>query len=232
MTEASGSVGGLTASRGFAGSYFRRRAVPVNPRTTRQQSARSAIGALSNRWATLTQGQRDSWNYYASQVQMVNALGATFYASGFNHYCRSNSVRIGFVGDDKIVDDGPTIYNKGSTPDVQAGAYVVSVGGVLTLAPDCFLADALVTPHADSRILEFVTGPLSPTVGWYKGPYHFVGEEAVLGSASQPQTLDFDSDIPFLPAGGEQVGFKLVVSRNDGRLTGTFYGRVLTTAAP
>jgi len=163
---------------------------------------------------------------------MVNKLGATFYASGFNHYCRSNTVRIGFIGDDKIVDDGPTVYNKGSTPDVQAGDYIVSVGGVLTLAPECFIADAASSPHADDRILEFVTGPLSPTVTWYKGPYHFVGEEALAGSGSQPQTLDFDSDIPFLAAGGEQCGFKLVVSRADGRLSAPFYGRITTTAAP
>ncbi len=91
VSSMSGSVGGTTASRNRGGQYFRRRAIPTNPSSTAQQSVRAILAAQSQAWSDLTAAQRASWELWASQNPVVNALGNQITLSGHMSFIRINS---------------------------------------------------------------------------------------------------------------------------------------------
>lgn len=78
----SGSLAGQTSSRNRFGQYRRSRAIPVNPNTSAQQSARDDFSAASQAWRGLTQAQRDAWAAFAATRPRTNSLGQTIYLTG------------------------------------------------------------------------------------------------------------------------------------------------------
>lgn len=92
--QASGSVGAVTYSRNRYGVYMRRRAAPVNPRTTAQGTARARFGNLSQQWRTLTAAQRTEWNAQAPNVTLYNSLGAQYTPSGAQYFVGLNVNRL------------------------------------------------------------------------------------------------------------------------------------------
>lgn len=109
IIQMSGSIAGNTFARNRYGNYVRARTKPTNPNTTRQQGIRSAIAEATVRWSTvLNQAGRDIWNLYAANVAMKNRLGETVTLTGFNHYIRSNALRLqlGFAA----IDAGPDLF--------------------------------------------------------------------------------------------------------------------------
>ena len=62
VTQASGSVGGMTFSRNRYGMYTRAKGLPVNPNSEFQQAVRQIFSGLSSAWnGVLTSGQRSGW---------------------------------------------------------------------------------------------------------------------------------------------------------------------------
>jgi hypothetical protein len=86
-----GSVAGNTWSRNKGGVYVRRRAVPTNPNSARQQAARSILGSLAGQWATLSSTQRQQWRDYAEAHPVQNALGESIALSGQQWYVGLNA---------------------------------------------------------------------------------------------------------------------------------------------
>jgi len=79
----SGSTGANTYSRNRYGSYRRRRVVPVNPNTARQNGARSAFrGAVAAWGSILSQLQRDQWNNWAATTPWLNKAGQAVFLTG------------------------------------------------------------------------------------------------------------------------------------------------------
>lgn len=79
----SGSTGNNTYSRNRYGSYRRRRSLPVNPNTARQNGARSAFRAAVAAWGSiLTQLQRDQWNNWAAATPWLNKAGQSVFLTG------------------------------------------------------------------------------------------------------------------------------------------------------
>lgn len=87
----SGSEAGTTASRNRYGQYFRRRAVPVQPRTPSQLNQRARMSTNAAAWRALTDGQRAGWLSLGLMIQRTDSLGQTYDLNGFGAYCSVNN---------------------------------------------------------------------------------------------------------------------------------------------
>src|SRR3972149_1576389 len=95
ITQASGSIFGMTFSHNRGGAYIRARTVPTNPGSAYQPAVRGFLSQLVNHWQdTLTPEEREAWQYYAENVSVPNALGDPVFLSGLNHYVRANVPRL------------------------------------------------------------------------------------------------------------------------------------------
>jgi len=215
ITQGSGSVGGLTLSRGRSGMYFRGRAMPVNPGTAYQASVRAAMAQLAVGWNDLlTADQRAAWAAYAAQVSMTNKLGDPVFLTGMNHYIRSNVARLQ-VGLDRV-DDAPIIYNVGQFTEPTLS--IVTADDDVSVAFDN--TDEWAN-EADSALLVFGSVPKSLTIGYFKGPYQYLG--AVAGDAVTPPTSPAAFDLHAPIAVGQKAFFRTVVTRADGRYSYPIY---------
>jgi len=148
VTQASGSIGGLTAAHNKGGMYLRSRATPVNPQTAAQVAIRNAMSQLTTAWQeTLTAAQRDAWRTYAENVLLPDKLGEPRNIGGIGMYIRSNVPRLqaGLAR----VDDGPVVFDQRT---FTAPTVVLSEGGT---------NDLQVTSNAgDDWVAE--TGAIAP----------------------------------------------------------------------
>jgi hypothetical protein len=91
LANLSGSIGAVTWSHNRGGPYARRRSVPVNPNTAKQQSVRQALGIVSGIWRSLTPPQQVAWGDWAALNPVVNSLGQTIQLSGQSAFCSLNA---------------------------------------------------------------------------------------------------------------------------------------------
>lgn len=232
ITQASGSLGGITFATGIGGMFMRARAIPVNPNTAPQNAVRSVLGALSSVWNTLTTPQRNAWNAYAAQVPLLDTFGDPRLVSGFNMYIRSNANRVRIGGRDDIVEDAPVIYNLGSTPVFVSAASVIAVDGVLTGTLSIDVLDAPDPAVVGDFLYAFVSPPFNTNRTFHRGPFRVSGESAVLVTGSQPQPVVVTSEYAWDPLGGQGIQYRLVQSKLDGRQSGELFIRDTTEAAP
>ena len=231
LTQASGSVGGLTFSHNAAGLVCRARSIPVNVRSTAQSGVRAPFGALAVLWQSLTPAQKAAWREYAANVPLTGKMGDPIYVSGLNMFLRGNTPRLYCQGGSHLVLDGPTTFSLGATPLLDTPTYVVSVDGVLTFTANCNVSDAPVGATGTDMIDVFCTGPKSPGRDFIGGSYIFADDMVVVASGQQPNALSIVCPGYFEPDGGQKVAIQVEVSRTDGRLSAraTLYGT--TTAA-
>jgi len=222
MSEASGSTGGLTASRNRGGAYFRKRVVPTNPNTVFQQTVRGILGSNGSRWGNiLTAEQRNGWDAYALAVPLPNTLGAPHNVGGLGMYNRTNVARVNAGGDQ--IDDAPTIFNLGEMTD--------PVIGVVDASADTVSIAFTNTDEWAGEVGSFMviqgSRAQNPSVNYFKGPYRVAG---IIEGSGTPPTSPIVIPLPFKVALGQKVFFQARVSRADGRLSGTFQGFGIVTA--
>lgn len=211
-TAASGSVGGMTASRNKGGQYMRARTVPTNPNTPFQQVVREAMGMLASAWQTLTQPQRDSWNAYALNVTMANALGDQIQLSGLNWFIRTNTVaqQQGLA----LLTDAPTVFNLGSTPQLLVtSTLVVSTPLPAGLVLNFEIADG----QAADLLNLYISRPQNQTIEFFRGPYRFFTGDAVAGNLTTFAIAP--TDLPFPVAAAQKLFVRATVLKEDGRLS-------------
>ena len=93
VAQARGKLGGTVFSRNAAGDYMRLKVSPVQPRTSKQLSARAAATHCAQYWRdTMTSTMRDSWNVYASLTPLPRRLGCPKPRSGIAMFIRYNSL--------------------------------------------------------------------------------------------------------------------------------------------
>lgn len=210
LAGASGSVGGITASRNAGGPYFRTRAVPVDPGTSLQQAVRSAVGTLTSRWQdTLTGAQRAAWETYSNNVPLVGPLGNSRVVGALPMYIRSNVPRL--QAGLPRVDDGPTVYNLGDFGTVSFSA-ISGTGGIVAYDDTDAWCD-----EDDSAMLLYVSQPLSATINFFKGPFRLTAQ--VDGDSSTPPTSPATPTLLQTFASGTKGVLRARVSRADGRLS-------------
>lgn len=207
---ASGKFGTMVAAHNRAGQYIRARTTPTNPRTAQQSAVRNAIRSLAARWtSTLTQFQRDQWEVYAGNVARVNRLGDGFFSAGITWYMGNNAPRLqaGLLS----IDDAPVVYDRG---DMGSPTPIISFGA-LTTSATLTLQD--VTPDwvgdTASSMLVYASRPFNAAINFFNGPY-----QLAIASPMSANQLAFT--LPFAAGPVDsQIGFKLRVTRGDGRLT-------------
>lgn len=214
LTQASGSVGGMTASHNAGGMYLRARAIPTDPSTAQQQVVRNAVAALSTRWVeTLTDAQRSAWAVYAANVPLVDSLGDPRPVSALSQYVRSNvpRVQVGYP----IVDDGPTVFDLATfTP--------------ATIAIDTANDEVDVTftntdgwaNEDDGGLFVYASAPKNSTINFFKGPYRLSG--TIDGDGVTPPTSPAAITLPFAVVAGQRIFVQIRASRADGRLSAPF----------
>lgn len=88
-----GTIGGTIYSANKSGPFARGWSKGSNPRTSSQTGERAITSSHPAEWRAITQAQRDGWDTYAAAAaqELTNPLGETYYASGFNWFCRINT---------------------------------------------------------------------------------------------------------------------------------------------
>ena len=157
LTQASGSIGGATASSNRGGNYFRARVAPVQPRSEAQQAVRARLSALSSKWRTLTPSQIAGWNSLASTVTLHDALGNSYKPTGAQLFT-GNNCNLDDVGQPAI-EDAPA-----SAPTLPDITPVTAVGGA---APTTLQVSVGLTaaPTGNSFLIK-ATPQLSPGVSY------------------------------------------------------------------
>jgi len=108
----SGSENGTTASRNRFGQYFRRRAVPVQPRTAAQLAVRARMSNNAAAWRALTDAQRAAWESLGTQITRSDSIGQAYTFNGFMAYCSVNNNKL--AAGDAAVSAAPTITTPGT----------------------------------------------------------------------------------------------------------------------
>lgn len=91
VVDGRNKIGGHVASRNRAGSYFRTKVTPTNPRTTYQVNVRNRLAGLSTAWRGLTDNERTAWNAVVADFARTNIFGDLKNPSGFNLHQKLNN---------------------------------------------------------------------------------------------------------------------------------------------
>lgn len=210
VTQASGSVGGMTAAHNKGGLYLRARATPTNPATAQQIAVRNFLATLTTAWQeTLTAAQREAWATYAENVLIPDRLGEPRNIGGIGHYVRSNVPRLqaGLTR----VDDGPTIFDQATftTPTLNAGDDE-------SLTVNFTDTDAWVD-ETGAAMLVYASRQQALSINFFKGPYRFV--DSIDGDDTTPPTTPASPTSPFGLDTGNKQFYQVRVTRADGRLS-------------
>lgn len=222
VTQASGSIGGMTASHNRGGMYFRARTIPTDPATAFQIAIRAIMVSVVARWATLlSSAQRDDWGVYASLVTLPGPLGDPITVSGFNMFVRANVANL--QSGLPFAVDAPTDFNLGDT-----GVVSFSVAALLDNITVSFDDTRPWANIDDGALLLYVSRPQNPTINFFKGPFRKI--DPVLGlTAGPPATPDVQQG-PFTMTANQRVWLKVRSTLPDGRLSASqILGPVLVT---
>ncbi len=221
--QMSGKIAGNVFARNKGGNYVRVGTTPVNPRTPRQSVVRAAMAFLVDLWAnTLTVGQRDAWNLYASNVTVLNRLGEAINLSGFNHYIRSNMIRKQNAL--QRIDNGPTVFE---IPAQDPTLAITCSEGTqqITTSFDITMDWA---GEASGFLFLFQGSPQNPQINFFNGPWRFIGQ--VIGADPGPVVSPQINGVAFTIAEGQRQFLYARIARADGRLSEPF--RADTFCAP
>ena len=170
----------------------------------------------------LTQLQRDAWEVYAAAIVRQNKLGAQIKITGFNHYIRSNSIRLQSVV--TVIDPGPTTLtlppgDPAMIATVNTAAQQISVAFDQTF--DWLDQD-------EGRMYVFMSIPRSSGVTFVGGPFRLAG--FISGDSTTPPTSPELLSVPFPVSTGQIVVVRARISEEDGRLSDLFRSQSSVTA--
>lgn len=210
----SGSVGGSTGSHNRFGQYIRRRAIPVNPRSTFQQTVRTAFQYLTEYWKnTLTPAQRIDWTTYADNTPVINALGDTIHLTGLNMFLRTNVPTLQSTL--AVIAAAPPIFGLAESDPTMTVSAVGSTD-VVSVAFNNALPWA---NEVGGYLFLYQSRPLSPSINFITGSKRFA---SVVGGAVSPPTSPTTYTSPFNLSAGQKIEVRGSIRRADGRLSAPF----------
>ena len=216
MTDARGKLGGHVFTKAKSGATIRTKVTPLNPKTSAQSEARSALGANSQAWRTLTETQRLAWNSAAQEISKTNAFGDNYFPSGKNYFTAVNN-NIRNVGGGVLVNPPALVEMPGLT----------SVGVDFDL-----LAEQIdIAPNYIGSDLNIVL-VCNATSGQSAGRYNFSGKYrkfdgfALAGTPSNTALYDAYISKFGVPSEGQKVSFEFYLVNG---VTGQVSPRVTST---
>lgn len=220
LTQASGSVGGLTYTRGASGLVMRARAKPVNTTARRQTDAANAFTQAVLRWRqVLTAAQRASWELYAQNVPRTSALGDQRPRTGLNLFIHrallvNRVLRLDPENTLLNPTDAPTIFNR-SHAGLRQIDFAFASGDVIQYGFD----DSLPWNTTAGGLLLFVSAPTNPSRQPLAQPFrvaHWLDGDVV---TSPPDAFDTNSNAGYQLNVGQAVAIKAVALTPDGRVS-------------
>lgn len=217
----SGSIAAITASRNRGGSYFRVKAIPVQPNTSFQSIIKAIFGGLSTRWsATLTEIQRAAWTQYADGTPLTDVNGNEFIPTGLNMYIRGNTALL--QNEDPIIDNGPVTLGLPTVAPVEAS-------GMSTATEIASITFDNTDPWAnedEGRLFVYMSRPQKASINFFKGPYQLAG--TVAGDGMTPPTSPASITSPFATVAGDKVFFRAFAIDGEGRKSADQFFEVIT----
>lgn len=210
MTAASGSIGGMTASRNRGGQYLRARVIPVNPNTERQGEARANMAQAVGAWTNiLSDANRQSWTTYAQGTPVVDKLGAQLILSGQQMYVKCALPRL--IATLGILTAGPIEAGLATTPVVEPGTTVTTATGIVaTVNVD--------GSGATGSLNVYMSEPTSPSRTVAHAKRAFAGNEGPpVGDAFSVAIAS--ASLPYDIVVGAQVRITFVFLAADGRVS-------------
>jgi hypothetical protein len=216
----SGSLGGITASRGRGGGYFRSRVVPTNPGSAAQGVVREIFATLSVRWkGDLTPEQRDAWDAFATNSPLPNRIGEIKAIPGLAWYQKANAIRA--LTKRAIADDPPAV----------TGIGVLSSPTDLLAEPSNDLGFSIINTDTwagavGGALAVFASPPQNPGRKFYKGPFRFCGQ---VNGAATPPTSAQSVTLPFAVVVGQKIFVRFVATEAGGNPTNESILEVIVT---
>jgi hypothetical protein len=212
IIQMSGSIAGDVHARNRMGNYIRPRTKPVNPHSNRQEHARAIVSYLAERWHSgLTHVQRGLWGDYAAAVGMTNRLGETIHLTGFNHFIRSNAIKLEVGLSEKLI--APSIL---SLPEKDHTLQCTEEGIIAqTFTFECSVNGW--DPNLDPKYYIFLYQgrPQLKSRNFFATPYRLMGQiDAAAGGAG---TATEGAAFPF--ALDQKVWFQARLLTVSGRLS-------------
>lgn len=212
-TQASGSAGGVTASHNQHTRYIRARKVPVDPATTRQRVVRSHFRTASFLWLnTLSPADRASWDVYAANVMLPNALGEPVHMTGRHHFFRTILAKYMATQPLDVVRAAPTVFNLGAnTPPTFTAEPAVN-------RIRCYFDETDAWRNEGQGFLLIYFAPQqTASVNFFKGPFYF--EASLEGSTLFPPQSGVVIRLLGFVSPGTRFFFRTITIRADGRVT-------------
>ena len=198
MTDARGKLGGHVFTKAKSGATIRTKVTPLNPKTSAQSEARSALGANSQAWRTISETQRLAWNSAAQEVSKTNAFGDTYFPSGKNYFTAVNN-NLRNVGGGILIDP-PALVQMPGLASVEIDFDILAEQ--LDISPAWFGDDADVFLVCNA------------TSGQSAGRYNFSGKyrkfDAYQLAGLPSNTAIYDSYVSKfgVPSAGQKVSFE------------------------
>lgn len=205
MTDLSGAIGGLVASRTRGGTAIRRKGIPTNPQTSFQQDVRGLLASLSAQWRSLTQAQIAAWNEAVVNFQRSNRLGELKSPTGKNLFTSFNT---------NLINSGAAQI---TVPPLPAEGFLINAVTLVvdTVVPE-FRLQANTTGAATDFIHVWVTPQLSAGVSNPNATYRFLGSFAAAASFNQNVNTAYTARFG-APIVGQKVFAKLVPVTTTGQ---------------
>ena len=216
MTDARGKLGGHVFTKAKSGATIRTKVTPLNPKTSAQSEARSALGANSQAWRTLSETQRLAWNSAAQEVSKTNAFGDTYFPSGKNYFTAVNN-NLRNVGSSVILDP-PVLVEMAGLTSVQVDFDL--------LAEQIDIAPVLVGNAGDTFLVCNATSGLSAGRFNFSGKYRKFNAYAPEGLPINTVIYDDYVSKFGVPSAGQKVCFEFYLVH---AVTGQVSPRVTTT---
>lgn len=195
LTQASGSIGGVTYSHGRSGLQRQKRLTRSDKSTNRQQAVRAVFTSLSLAWSgELSEAQRLGWRNYASLTSISDRFGQPKLLSASAMFLRCNSIALQAAlprFDDAPTRPGLTRLGLVRMTLLQGGnRYLVLTapesewrendGGALVVQTSQFLPQGVKRNHLEQRQMLVVkgrtVGPPVLTISFFNAFNQSVGD--------------------------------------------------------
>lgn len=196
VVDGRGKLGGHVFSKTKSGAIMRTKVTPVNPQTSFQSAVRGRLGALSQGWGNLSEGQRATWITRAAETSKTNIFGDQYFPSGKNMYVGINS---------NLQNVGKAVVAVAPSPQILP--VIESVSLTYDLSDESPLLVNLSAIPTDCKIVVEATQPFSA------GRYNFDGsyrQIAVVSSVSKNAEIMIE-DLYAARFGDPLVGQKIGV---------------------